>query len=231
MKISYFVSLTVGVCLLALLASAGFAEDEADAKQQKKKSSPQPQIVGKIVGVEYAVEKINPPNLVVTATGEVPTAGYQKPALERVSYVDPPADGIQDYFLRATPPSEVADQVVSKVKATDTWKGYTEEAPWIKGIRVHGTGDGVMVKMFSGEPADEKGKNQRAFEGQSNDGQLQAALDEALTQLDKALGEGGVADAMATWTITKVTGQRGGIAGLHSVKVTITATRTPPWGE
>lgn len=229
MKNSRFLSLTV-VCVLVVLARIGFSDDQPKAKPEKERS-PQPQVVAKIVDVEYAVEKIIPPNLIVTATGEVPTAGYQKPTLERVTYVVPPADGIQDYYLRATPPSGVAAQVISNVKATDRWKGYTDEAPWIKGIRVHGTGDGVMVKMFSGAPAGKKSKNDRTFEGESNDGQLQAALDEALTQLDKALGEGGVADAMATWTISKVTGRRGGIAGMHSLKVTIIATRTPAWGK
>ena len=53
---------------------------------------------------------------------------------------------------------------------------------------------------------------------------------DALKQLDKALGEGGVADALATWTIIGVTGQRGGIDWLHTVKETITATRSPEWG-
>ncbi len=225
MKISHFLSLTAGINLLVLLVSIGRADDKVAAQQGKEES--QPQVVAKILDVEYVEEEIKPPNLVVTATGEVPTAGYQKPTLERVTYVVPPSDGIQDYFLRATPPSGVAAQVISKVKATDTWKGYTEKAPWIKGIRVHGASDGVIVKMFSGEPA----AAERTFEGQSDDGQLQAALDGALMQLDKALGEGGVADAMSTWTITKVTGQRGSIAGVRSVKVTITATRTPAWGE
>ncbi len=225
MKISRFLSLTVGINLLALSVSVGFAVDKVAAQQGTQDS--QQQIVDRILDVKYVDEKINPPNLVVTAIGEVPTAGYQRPTLRRATYVVPPADGIQDYFLRATPPSGDAAQVVSKVKAKNTWKGYAEKAPWIKGIRVHGAGDGVMVKMFSGEPA----AMDRTFEGQSKDGKLQAALDEALMQLDKAVGEGGVADAMSTWTITKVTGQRGGIAGLRSVKVTITATRTPPWDE
>lgn len=225
MKVSRFRVLAFGVKLLALLASIGLAVDTAVAQQSAQES--QSPVVAKILDVAYVEQEINPPNLVVTATGEVPTAGYSKATLERVTYVAPPADGIQDYFLRATPPSGVAAQVVSRVKASNTWKGYRENAPWIKGIRVHGADEGVMVKMFSGGSA----AGDRSFEGQSKAGQLQAALDEALMQLDEALGKGGVADAMSTWTITKVTGERGSIAGLRSVKVTITATRTPPWDE
>ena len=58
---------------------------------------------------------------------------------------------------------------------------------------------------------------------------VQGALDNALEQLDKALPEGGVRDAMATWKVAAMTGQRGGIAGLRTVKVTITAVRSPEW--
>jgi hypothetical protein len=63
-------------------------------------------------------------------------------------YGKPPADGIQDYFLLATPPDGIAAQVVSKVTAADTWKGLDEKAEkWLKGVRVHGVGGGTVVKM------------------------------------------------------------------------------------
>jgi hypothetical protein len=187
--------------------------------------------VAKIVEVEWVEEEINPPNLVVTAKGEVPTAGYTKPVLDRVSYVNPPQDGIQDYHLKATPPSGVAATVLSQVKATDRWKGYTQEAPWIKGIRVHGVCDGIVVKMFAAASAGKPGSHERTFEGTAKNGNVQDALDDALKQLDKALAEGGVADAQATWKISGVTGQRGGITGSRTAKVTITATRSPDWSQ
>jgi hypothetical protein len=60
---------------------------------------------------------------------------------------------------------------------------------------------------------------------------LQEALDAALNELGEALGEGGVADAMATWKIGEVTGESGGIAGFRMLKVTITASRTPEWPD
>jgi hypothetical protein len=227
MKISRFLSLAIGVCLLVLMASIVFATEKTKAEPAEM----EPQLVAKIVDVQYAEEEIKPPTLVVTATGEVPTSGYHDPKLLRATYLAAPADGIQDYFLIATPPSEVASQVTSTVTASDRWTGFTAKAPWIKGIRVHGAGDGVMVKMFSTTVPDETDRSERRFDGVSKDGQLQSALDEALRQLGQALGDGGVADAMATWTITGVTGQRGGIVPFNTVKVTITATRTPPWSK
>jgi len=71
--------------------------------------------------------------------------------------------------------------------------------------------------------------SERIYQGESTDGKLQEALDKALQQLGGELGEGGVSDAMASWKIIEVTGQRGGIAAFHSVQVKIAAIRTPAW--
>jgi hypothetical protein len=130
--------LLAGLLLLPMLTSA----EEALPRG--------PEIVGNIVKVEMTIEEIAPPNLVVTATGEVPSAGFTMPQLNRVVYVKPPVDGIQDYFLTAVPPDGPAATVISKVSAKDTWKGYTKDAAWLKGVRVHGVGKGVMVKMLDG---------------------------------------------------------------------------------
>lgn len=91
--------------------------------------------VSRIVGVQCAIEKSNPPNLVVSATGEVPTLGWKNPALTRVVYVQFPPDGIWDYTFTAIPPTGPVPQQVAPVQATDRWSGY----PWdkLKGIRVH----------------------------------------------------------------------------------------------
>ena len=70
---------------------------------------------------------------------------------------------------------------------------------------------------------------ERTFEGESKEGKFQDALDRAVAELGKALGDGGVSDAQAAWKIAAVTGVSGGITGARSVKVTITATRTPDW--
>jgi hypothetical protein len=134
-----------GCCLFAalcglMLPAIGNADD--------KKSPAGPQVVAKILKVEHAEQETAPPNLTVTATGQVSSGGFTKPTLLRATYVTPPEDGIQDYFLVAVPPSGPAIQVISEVKASDTWKGFRKEAPWIKGIRVHGVGEGIVVKMF-----------------------------------------------------------------------------------
>jgi hypothetical protein len=78
--------------------------------------------------------------------------------------------------------------------------------------------------------ADEyKRGDERSFEGESDDGKVQNALDNALGKVSAALPEGGVADASATWRLLALTGELGGIRGVRVVRVTIAAIRTPPW--
>jgi hypothetical protein len=145
MKFPQKVCLLIAICfmsVLLLLQSVSVAEDT---------KKPQPQIVGKILRVGSSIEKIMPPNLLVTVVGQVPTEGYTKVQLVRVIYETPPEDGIQDYILFAVPPSGPAVQVLSEVKATNRWTAYSREAPWFKGFRVHGVGDGVFPRKFPGD--------------------------------------------------------------------------------
>jgi len=130
-------SLVSGVILMSAVLDSGAAEDE----------SRKPFLVPKILSIDIALEKRLPPNLVVTATGEVPTPNHLA-TLTRVVYAMPPADGIQDYHLKATPPSGVVPQVISTVTASDRWVDYQGQAPWLTGVRIHGIDKGVRVKML-----------------------------------------------------------------------------------
>ncbi len=69
-----------------------------------------------------------------------------KVRLVRANYATPPEDGIQDYLLLAVPPSDAAAQVISEVQASDKWNDYAHAAPWLKGIRVHGIDDSVVLR-------------------------------------------------------------------------------------
>jgi hypothetical protein len=79
--------------------------------------------------------------------------------------------------------------------------------------------------------ADDGVGGERTFEGEAEDGKVQAALDRALEKLDGALNEGGVRDATAAWKVAAISGMRGTFKGRSKVKVTITATRSPGWGK
>lgn len=224
-RTSVWVAMAIGA-LAALPFTRAFAAEEGKPTG--------PRTVGKILEVKYGEIEVLPPTLVVSAKGEVPTGGYSNATLMRVYYVVPPADGIQDYFLTAVPPSGMATQQISEVAASNEWRRYKEEAPWIKGIRVHGIGGGVVETLFPAPRATLQletlhPSTERTFTGKSDSGNLQEALDAALGQLGSALGDGGAADALANWAIDGVRGERGGFAGLHGVEVTIKATRSPAW--
>lgn len=115
-----------------LLATATLAQEKA----------PQPVTVKKVLSATVTMEK---GELIVAAVGEVPTGGYTKAMLTRVNYIRAPDDGIQDYEFSATPPAGLATQVISQVRASDTWSG---PSAWVKGVRIRGDGDGVLVKML-----------------------------------------------------------------------------------
>ena len=106
---------------------------------------PKPQLVPVIEDVTYAVQKINPPVLIVKVTGQVRTLGYSKPTLTRTQSVTPPQDGVQDYQFTAIPPTGIAGQALAEVHAEDAWPDFEKSAPWLKGVRIRGTGTGVKL--------------------------------------------------------------------------------------
>jgi hypothetical protein len=172
--------------------------------------------VGKIISVEYAIEESEPPNLVVEAVGQVPTNGFKNPQLVRVVYVTPPADGIQDYVFYAEPPTGISLPALTPIKAANKWKAYGKEAPWLKGLRVHGIGDGIVVKMLSEDGHPPEGKD--TFVGVSKKGNLQEALDDAIQK-----ARAGLATELVQWHFVSAFGESGGFAGAKDVKVTIRA--------
>ncbi|QDV48131.1 hypothetical protein [Gimesia fumaroli] len=206
---------------LSLLASMVMLNAAASLKADK----PKPITVPKILKATYSIEKSLPPNLVVNAIGEVNTGGYTNVNLDRVIYKTIPKDGIQDYVLTAVSPTGPVPQVISKVKASHTWKAYPA---WVKGIRVRGVGEGIVLIKF--EQSKPKPRPvYRRFTGTSKEGSFEKALAAAIAKLNQALSEGGIADASASWKVDSTSGQVGGIAGLNQISVSIVAERQPPW--
>ncbi len=134
--------------VIVLGSFAGWMESHAVSSGAEKSERV---TVAKVISVHCALQKRNPPNLVVTVIGQVPTTGFSEVRLRRTEHAKPPADGIQDYVLTAVPPAGIVAQVISQVEASDTWIDYSRDAPWLKGVRIHGVGDGTKVQMLMGE--------------------------------------------------------------------------------
>jgi len=103
------------------------------------------QRVGTILKVAYAFEKSNPPNLAVTAVGQV-TEGWTGVCLVRRCYVIPPSDGIWEYDLLGFQPVEGQSERPVEVSATDRWEQFAE--PNVIGVRVYGEGAGLKEVRF-----------------------------------------------------------------------------------
>ncbi|MFI4850904.1 MAG: hypothetical protein ACIAZJ_17465 [Gimesia chilikensis] len=209
---------------IVLLAVACVWASTSLVQADKKKSKSETITVEKILSVSHQLQKSKPPTLILDVVGEVPTGGYTDVHLDRAVYVKPPEDGIQDYYLKAKPPTGIAITVISEVKASDVW---TDLPAWVKGVRVHGKNQGVKVIHF--DQGHEMEPIRRTFTGVSSKGSFEEALSTALAKLNRALGEGGVMDATSSWKVVRTSGQTGGIAGLNQIKVVISAERQPPW--
>lgn len=97
--------------------------------------------VAHIDSVHCAILKSDPPQLVVTAYGNVPTGGWTGEQLEPRTYAAPPAGGIWDYDFTAVPPNGPATQVITPSSAAHTWLDYP--ATHLRGVRIHGKDAGV----------------------------------------------------------------------------------------
>lgn len=94
--------------------------------------------------IDLALIKKNPPDLLVMASGRVTTNGWTNPRLEPFVYIVPPADGVLDCDMAATPPApgDIVLQVITPVFAdlvlTDV-ENYWEPGMPLKGVRIHST--------------------------------------------------------------------------------------------
>ncbi|WP_169979287.1 hypothetical protein [Tautonia rosea] len=126
------------VTLACVLAGLCFAQ----GRQQK--SSGGLQVVKDIIRAECAVEPTDPPSLSVTVTAIDPRALPQHPRIIPGKYESPPDDGIQDFFVVAVP-AEGGQPTETEFTVKDTWNRFRDEAPWLRGIRIHGAEGAITL--------------------------------------------------------------------------------------
>lgn len=99
--------------------------------------------VNRIINVEVELDKSDPPNLTVTARGEVEYGGWTNVTLLRREAVQIgyPADGYREYDLVANTPEGKVTQQLCEIEATHCWENVDEK---IQGVRVYGRGRGAM---------------------------------------------------------------------------------------
>jgi hypothetical protein len=141
MKPSAHSAFVSGLVAMVLLVGSHYSR-----AQDKPKETVVLKRVPQITDVTYELQTSDPPNLVVTAEGTVPTGGWTEVQLIRRVYEKEPTDGIWEYDLLAKPPDGPAPQVLSTVKASDLWQKV--DAKKLKGLRVYGLEKGIKTVIF-----------------------------------------------------------------------------------
>jgi len=96
--------------------------------------------------VQISLQKSNPPQLIVHATGSVNSSGWKNGELAPWVYVVPPKDGILDMDFLATPPVGNVLWVISPI--TGTINGPVQS--WMKGVRIHSSTNKTEVFFNDG---------------------------------------------------------------------------------
>lgn len=96
--------------------------------------------------VRAYLNRRNPPDLIINATGRVSTTGWTDGRLEPFQYIVPPADGILDIDFQATPPSGIVSQVICPIHASLSMP----KPDWCRGVRVHASLNQLEETEFGG---------------------------------------------------------------------------------
>jgi len=86
-------------------------------KKSARKKNMSKELIYSVDSVTITYIKKNPPEYRIDATGKTATSGWSNPDLSAVVYVQPPPDGIYDFDFVAEPPSGMAAQVLTPIKA------------------------------------------------------------------------------------------------------------------
>jgi hypothetical protein len=98
--------------------------------------------VFEITDLRVGVLESFPPQYEVTVRGAVTSTGWTNPQLRPYTYVQAPPDGVYDFDFVATPPKEVATQVITPIRLRVVLPGAD-----INGIRVHAAQNSKEVIM------------------------------------------------------------------------------------
>lgn len=94
--------------------------------------------------VELRLMKSNPPQLVVTASGIVSSAGWDNGELKILDIQ--PSDGIYQFDFCATPPNEETPQLMMEISATYVYRDIPMD---LKGVMIHSSSNSIVQQTGS----------------------------------------------------------------------------------
>jgi hypothetical protein len=102
------------------------------------------ELIYSITSVRLALNRKNPPDLIIDADGETRSNNWTNPELQPWVYIQPPPDGIWDFDFVAEPPSRPSNPVIVPIQAQHVWKDLPPE---VRGIRVHSETNSVTAYL------------------------------------------------------------------------------------
>jgi hypothetical protein len=112
-------------------------------------SDPSSTLVLEVTHLSVGILESIPPKLDIIVRGMVPSTGWTNPQLRMHTYVQAPPDGVYDFDFVATPPKEVASEVITPIRLRIVIFGAG-----INGIRVHAAHNSKVDILFPVEAAD-----------------------------------------------------------------------------
>lgn len=116
------------------------------------RSRPEPKVqrIQEVTDVSIALLKSFPAKLLVAAAGKVPTTGWTNSNLSAWVYLQPPADGIQDFDFCAEEPGDIVLQVERSVDASlminRAPQNYWGSGKPLVGVRIHAKANTLVRK-------------------------------------------------------------------------------------
>ena len=113
-------------------------------------SSNDRQIIQSISEAHLSIPAGQTTQLEIAATGMVTTSGWSDPVLVPVEYITPPADGIYEFTFYATPPKQLAAEVMTPIDATYRMKTVPDD---LTGVRIIAETNDFVVMRETTKPA------------------------------------------------------------------------------
>ncbi len=92
----------------------------------------------------------HPPSIAIAVIGAVNSSGWTQARLVPWVYRAPPEDGIYDFDFIATPPTDIALEVITPIAHSQIIPNHPKD---LKGVRVHATSNSLSAPLNERGPA------------------------------------------------------------------------------
>lgn len=136
-KRNILIQIFASYVILSLLLACNENEDRLSINSELQK-------VYKVSTVHLSILESLPQQLKIDAGGDVLTGGWSSPQLVPYEYIAPPANGIYEFDFQAQPPTDVATQAITPVKASYSMNPLPDS---LKGVKIYAEKNNVVEML------------------------------------------------------------------------------------